>query len=172
MVAGSNHPDPEVLHGMIHRSHKMASPFAGPALLRQFYKHVPQLPLPSLGWTIFRVNPSTSAPPAPLAFAGPATIVASVQYLGDVHFRAEAFTKDDTAAQQLSLQANTFLKIFESAEISVSGQADADFNKAMKSIQVEQKKERVLLTAKVPSELVRKLVAEAPLGLTPSGSRK
>ena len=54
----------------------------------------------------------------------------------------------------------------------MSGQADADFNKAMKSIQVEQKKERVLLTAKVPSELVRKLVAEAPLGLTPSGSRK
>jgi hypothetical protein len=62
---------------MIHRSHKMASPFAGPALLRQFYKHVPQLPLPSLGWTIFRVNPSTSRAPAPLAFAGPSTIVAS-----------------------------------------------------------------------------------------------
>ncbi len=173
MVAGSNYPDLEILHGMIHRSHKMASPFAGPALLRQFYKHVPQLPLPSLGWAIFRVNPSSPSPGAPLALPGPATIVASVQYLGDVHFRAEAFTKDDAAAQQLSLQANTFLKIFESAEISVSGQQpDADFDKTMKSIQVEQKSERVVLTAKVPSELVRKLVAEAPLGLTPNGSGK
>jgi hypothetical protein len=169
MVAGSNHPDPEVLHGMIHRSHKMASPFAGPALLRQFYKHVPQLPLPSLGWAVFRVNPSTPVASTPLAFPGPATIVASVQYLGDVHFRAEAFTKDDTAAQHLSLQANTFLKIFEAAEVSVSGQQpDGDFDKVMKSIQVEQKSERVVLTAKVPSELVRKLVAEAPLGLTPN----
>jgi hypothetical protein len=158
---------------MIHRSHKMASPFAGPALLRQFYKHVPQLPLPSLGWAIFHVNPSAPAASVPIALPGPATIVASVQYLGDVHFRAEAFTKDDTAAQQLSLQANTFLKIFESAEASVSReQPDADFDKIMKSIQVEQKSERVVLTAKVPSELVRKLVAEAPLGLTPSGSGK
>jgi len=173
MVAGSNHPDLDVLHGMIHRSHKMASPFAGPALLRQFYKHVPQLPLPSLGWAIFRVNPSTTAPNIPLALPAPATLVASVQYLGDVHFRAEAFTKDDTAAQQLSLQASTFLRIFESAEVSVSGQqGDADFDKVMKSIQVEQKSERVVLTAKVPSELVRKLVAEAPLGLAPSGAGK
>lgn len=173
MVAGSNHPDIEILHGMIHRSHKMASPFAGPALLRQYYKHVPQLPLPSLGWAIFRVNPSTTAPSTPIAFPEPATIVTSVQYLGDVHFRAEAFTKDDSAAQQLSLQANTFLKIFESAEISVSGQQpDADLDKAMRSIQVEQKSERVVLTAKVPSELVRKLVAEAPLGLAPNSSGK
>ena len=173
MVAGSNHPDLDILHGMIHRSHKMASPFAGPALLRQFYKHVPQLPLPSLGWAIFRVSPSTTAPNTPLALPTPATIVASVQYLGDVHFRAEAFTKDDSAAEQLSLQASTFLRIFESAEISVSGQqGNADFDKVMRSIQVEQKSERVVLTAKVPSELVRKLVAEAPLGLAPSGSGK
>jgi hypothetical protein len=168
MVAGSNHPDAELIHGMIKRSHKLASPFAGPALLRQFYKHVPQLPLPSLGWAIFRVDPSASPISAPLAFSGQATIVASVQYLGDVHFRAEAFTKDDASAQQLSLQASTFLKIFESAEISVSGQGpDPDFDKAMKSIKIDQNKERVVLTAKVPSELIRKLVAEAPLGLSP-----
>ncbi len=39
----------------------------------------------------------------------------------------------------------------------------------MKSIKIDQKNERVVLTAKVPSELIRKLVAEAPLGLAPSG---
>jgi len=173
MVAGSNHPDAEVIHGMIHRSHKMASPFGGPALLRQFYKHVPQLPLPSLGWAIFRVDPTAPAVNSALSFPGPATLVASVQYLGDVHFRAEAFTQDDTSAQQLSLQANTFLKIFESAEVSVSGPGpDPDFEKAMKSITIDQKNERVVLTAKVPSTLIRKLVAEAPLGLTPSTHAK
>ncbi len=171
MVAGSNHPDAEVIHGMIKRSHKLASPFGGPALLRQFYKHVPQLPLPSLGWAIFKVDPGAPAVSPALSFPGPATLVASVQYLGDVHFRAEAFTKDDASAQQLSLQANTFLKIFESAEVSVSGPGpDPDFEKAMKSIKIDQKNERVVLTAKVPSELIRKLVAEAPLGLAPSGN--
>ncbi len=73
----------------------------------------------------------------------------------------------------MSLQASTFLKIFESAEISVSGeQPDPDFDKAMKSIQVEQKKERVVLTAKIPSDLVRKLVSEAPLGLSPTSPAK
>jgi hypothetical protein len=175
MVAGSNHPDPQVIHGMITRSHKMASPFAGPALLRQYYKHVPQLPLPSLGWAIFKLNPATSTAQmsVPLTFSGPATLVASVQYLGDVHFRAEAFTQDDAAAQQLSLQASTFLKLFESAEGSVSGQqTDPEFDNVMKSIQVEQKKERVVLTAKVPSELVRKLVSEAPSGLSPAIPQK
>jgi hypothetical protein len=171
MVAGSNHPDPEVIHGMIRRSHKIASPFAGPMLLRQYYKHIPQLPLPSLGWAIFKINPGTANTPVPLP--GPATLVASVQYLGDVHFRAEAFTRDDAAAQQLTLQANTFLKMFQSAETSVSPkQADADFENTMKSIQVEQKQDRVVLTARVPSELVRKLVAEAPAGLTPATAGK
>lgn len=173
MVAGSNHPDPQVIHGMITRSHKMASPFGGPALLRQYYKRVPQLPLPSLGWAIFKVTSSTLRTNSALGFPGPATIVASVQYLGDVRFRAEAFTQNDAAAQQLSLQANTFLKVFESAEISVSGeQPDPDFDKAMKSIQIEQKKDHVVLTAKVPSDLVRKLVSEAPLGLTPTSPAK
>ncbi len=172
MIAGSNHPDVKIIHDIITRSHKMASPFAGPLLLRQFYKRVPQLPLPSLGWAIFGVKPAASGANSTLALPGPATIVASVQYLGDVHFRAEAFTKDDAAAQQLSRQASTFLKIFASAEFSVSGQAhDADFDKAMKSIQVEQKQDRVVLTAKVPSALVRKLVSEAPSGLAPGSPR-
>lgn len=172
MIAGSNHPDVEVIHGMITRSHKMASPFAGPALLRQFYKRVPQLPLPSLGWAVFRVSPTAPGTSAAGTFPGPATVVASVQYLGDIHFRAEAFTKDDAAAQQLSLQANAFLQIFQSAETSVSRQQpDPDFDKAMKSIQIQQKSGGVVvLTAKVPSGLVRKLVSEAPLGLRSTNS--
>ena len=57
-VAASNHNDAGVIRGIIDRSRKLASPFGGPALLRQFYKYVPQLPLPSLGWAIFKVDPS------------------------------------------------------------------------------------------------------------------
>ncbi len=40
-VAASNVNDPGVIRGIIDRSRKLASPFGGPALLRQSYKHVP-----------------------------------------------------------------------------------------------------------------------------------
>ena len=58
-VAASNHPDPQVIRGIVARSRKLASPFGGPALLRQYYKRVPLsgLPLGSLVWAIFKVSP-------------------------------------------------------------------------------------------------------------------
>src|SRR5258708_937770 len=62
-VAASNHPDPLVIRGIIDRSRKVASPFGGPALLRQSYKHVP---LTSLAWAIFRLNPTNAGPSAAL----------------------------------------------------------------------------------------------------------
>jgi hypothetical protein len=166
-VAASNYDDPVVIHGMVDRSHKLASPFGGPALLRRYYKEVPQLPLPSLAWAIFKADPSALAGPAVRAVE-PVTVVASVQYLGAVHLRVEAFAKSEAAAQQLTSQADTFFKIFESAEVSVSGQApDKDFQRAINSIKVAQNKSRVILTASLPSELVRKLVSSAPMAVTP-----
>ena len=164
MVAASNHNDPAVIRGMVDRSRKLASPFGGPALLRQFYKYVPQLPLPSLGWAIFKVNSGPSPP-----FTSDATMVASVRYLGAVHFRAEAFTKDEQAAEQLAAQTNTFLTVLQSAEVSVAGRApDPDFKHAMDSIKIEHKKDRAVLTAVLPSELIRKIVSEVPAGLPPA----
>jgi hypothetical protein len=168
-VAASNHNDPAVIRGIIDRSRKLASPFGGPALLRQFYKYVPQLPLPSLGWAIFKV----SADMAPPSITSPVTVVASVRYLGAIHFRTEAFTRDERAAGELASQTNTFLKIFRSAEISVGGQSpDPDFKRAMDSIKIEHRKDRAVLTAILPSELIRKLVSEAPAELSPAKPEK
>src|SRR5438876_780751 len=111
-VAASNHPDAGVIRGIIDRSRKLASPFGGPALLRQFYKRVP---IASLVWGIFRLNPQNSqSADLSVPITSPATVVASVRYLRAVHFRAEAFTRDDQEAQQLTAQVNTFLSIFHS----------------------------------------------------------
>jgi hypothetical protein len=169
-VAASNHNDPGVIRGIIDRSRKLASPFGGPALLRQFYKHVP---ITSLAWGIFRLNSTSSqAASVPLPFSSPASVVASVRYLGAVHFRAEAFTGSESAAQQLASQADTFLAIFRSAEVSVAGKApDPDIRKALDSLKVEQKKDRAVLTAIVPVELIRKMVAEAPREVGPQTQR-
>jgi hypothetical protein len=125
---------------------------------------VPQLPLPSLGWSVFKVNADSSTLPV----SSPVTVVASVRYLGAVHFRAEAFTNDEQEAGQLAAQASTFLKIFQTAEISVgTGNSDPDFKRAMDSIKIDHKKDRAVLTAILPSELIRKLVSEAPGELSP-----
>ncbi|MBV9180999.1 MAG: hypothetical protein JO356_06775 [Acidobacteria bacterium] len=162
-VAASNHDDPGVICGIVDRSRKLASPFGGPSMLRQFYRHVPQLPLPSLGWAVFKVSPDAARATPSFAFPGPATVVASVRYLGAVHFRAEAFTENEQSAEQLATEANRFLAIFQSAEQAVAGHTlDEDFKRAMDSIKVEPKEKRTVLTATVPAELIRKLIADAP----------
>src|ERR1700688_938615 len=170
-VAASNHPDAGVIRGIIDRSRKLASPFGGPALLRQFYKRVP---IASLAWGIFRVNPQSaqSATDISLPFSSPATVVASVRYLRAVHFRAEAFTPDEQTAQQLTTQVNTFLSIFQSAEIAAAGQTpDPDVKKALDSLK-EQKSDRTVLTAVLPTELLRKIVAEAPKQVGPGADKR
>jgi hypothetical protein len=168
-VAASNHPDPGVIRGIIDRSRKLASPFGGPVLLRRFYKHVP---IASLAWGIFRLNPlgPQSSEGIPISLSSPATVVASVRYLREVHLRAEAFTRDAPTAEQLTTQVSTFLSIFHSAEVAVAGETpDPDVKKALDSLKVEQKEDRAVLTATLPTELLRKMVAEAPKEMGPAG---
>src|SRR5579872_5647072 len=86
-VAASNLDDSLVIRGIIDRSRKLASPFGGPALLRQYYKNVP---FASLGWAVFKIqSPGDVSASGPVGwsflFSKPATIVASVRYLGAVH---------------------------------------------------------------------------------------
>ncbi len=176
-VAASNTSDPEVIRGIISRSRKLASPFGGPALLRQYYKHVP---LGSLAWAIMRTGGSSdiaggdvtagdaAAGSNPLGlnssflFSKPAVIIGSARYLVSVHLRAEAFTGSEEEAQQVTEKVKTFLNLFGSAEISVSGASDPDVKKLFGSLKVEQHKDRAVLTAIVPTNFIRKLVAEAP----------
>jgi hypothetical protein len=174
-VAASNHPDANVIRGIIARSRKLASPFGGPSLLRHFYKHVP---IATLGWAIFRVLPQNGSALNPgtgifgLPIAQSTTVVASVRYLRAVHFRAEAFTHDAQAAEQLASQANAFLAIFHAAEIAVAGQTpDPDVKKALDSLKIEQKDDRAILTATLPTELLRKIVAEAPKEVGPAAKK-
>ena len=162
-VAASNAVDPLVIRGIVDRSRKLASPFGGPAFLRQYYKEVP---IASLAWTIFRVQPSPAGmQPAFLSFlfSKPAVIVSSVRYLGTIGMKTEAVTGSEDDAKQLSEQVGTFLNLFRNAEITVSGQAsDADIKQFFESLKIEQHKERAVLTATIPPGLVKKAIAESP----------
>ncbi len=169
-VAASNLDDPLVIRGIIDRSRKLASPFGGPALLRQYYKEVP---FASLGWAVFRVQPagnlSVSGPIGwSFLFPKPATVVASVRYLGAVHFKAQAFTGSEDEANQLAGRIDNYLNVFRTAESTVSTPGpDPDIKAFFDSLKIQPEKNRALLTATVPLGLIRKALAEAPSSVTP-----
>lgn len=164
-VAASNHPDPQVIRGIVDRSRKLASPFGGPQLLRQYYKHVP---LASLAWAIFKVSPKNSnAMPGPVDFSflfnNPAVLVTSARWLGSLHLRAAAYTNSPGEAQHVAEQLNTFLTMFHAAETSVPGQAsDADIKGFFDSLKVEQHESAAVLSAVLPPGFVKKAFAEPP----------
>jgi hypothetical protein len=168
-VAASNHDDPAVIRGMVDRSRRLASPFAGPALLRRYYKRV-QLASPV--WIIAHVAPMRAQMSGLLTiFHKPADLIVSASYnplhlplrAGALHLRAEAWTDSDEDAQAIVDKANVFLSMFRSAEVSV-GQpgTDADVKTFFDSLQVRQDDRRAVMVATVPTGIFHKLAESQP----------
>ncbi len=164
-VAVSNHPDPNVIRGMLDRSRKLASPFGGPRLLRRFYGKVP---LASLSFAILRVQPAEMNFLGGLGgwsflFPKPAVAVISARYLRALHLRAEAFTDSEADAQAITEKTSAFLSLFHAAEGSVGPHGtDADVKAFFDSLKVEQSGDRAILTATVPPGFIKKVLTEAP----------
>jgi len=164
-VAVSNHPNPDVIRGILDRSRKLASPFGGPRLLRQFYRKVP---LASLCFAILRVQPAEmnslgEVSGWSLLFPKPAVAVISARYLRALHLRAEAFTDNEADAQAITEKTAAFLSLFHAAEGSVGPHGtDADVKAFFDSLKVEQSGDRAILTATVPPGFIKKVLTEAP----------
>jgi len=163
-VAVSNHPNPDVIRGVLDRSRKLASPFAGPWLLRSFYRKVP---LASLSFAILRVKPEMSSLGGlgswGLLFPKPAVAVISARYIRALHLRAEAFTDSEDEARAITEKTAAFLRLFHAAESSVGTQGtDTDVKTFFDSLHVEQSGERAVLTATLPPGFFRKVLTEAP----------
>jgi hypothetical protein len=186
-VAATNHEDPAVIQGMVDRSKRLASPFGGPALLRQYYKHVQ---LASLAWVVARIEPG--APEAAswnAIFTKPATVVVSGSPLSPlhplanaVHLRAEAFTQSPDEARAITDKANVFIALTHAAETSVGSHGtDADVKALFDNLQIKQEGDHVVLTAAMPFGFLRKMLSEsapalgepsdAPPPQTPAKSR-
>ena len=170
-LAVSNSDDPSVIRGIIDRAHKLASPFAGPALLRHYYK---EIPLVSLAWGIVRVTGSDTRFPLSngfwsLLFQRPATLVLSARYLAALHLRAEAFADSVDDAKHMADQASTVLNIFHGAEINAGGPgSDKDVMEFFDSLKVQQHDSRAILTAVLSPGFMRKMVAASPPELIPA----
>lgn len=164
-VAASNHDDPAVIRGMIDRSTRLASPFGGPALLRQYYKHVQ---LASLAWTVARVEPSpTDLSMWSTLFSQPATVVISGSYLSPlhlraeaIHLRAEAFTQSPQQAHEIADKLTSFIALAHSAEASVGTRGnDPDVKALFDDVKIKEEGSRTVLTAAMPFGFLRKMLA-------------
>jgi hypothetical protein len=164
-VAASNHDDPAVIHGMIDRSKRLASPFGGPSLLRQNYKHVQ---LASLAWLVARIDPaSPEAGGWNTVFTRPATLVISGSALNPlhpiaqaIHLRAEAFTQSPDEARAITDKVNVFIALSHAAETSVGTHgADTDVKALFDSLQIKQEGDHVVLTAAMPFGFLRKMLS-------------
>ena len=170
-IAVSNHPDPDVIRGMIDRSRKLASPFGGPSLLRRFYKEVP---LASLSFAILKVEPAAMNSLEgfgswSILFPKPAVVVISARYLRALHLKAEAFTASESDAQAIVDKVTTFLALFHAAEGSVGTHGtDVDVKAFFDSLKVARSRDNAILTATVPQGFIKKALAEAPTDTTPA----
>ena len=164
-VAASNHDDPEVIRGIVDRSRRLASPFGGPSLLRQYYKHVQ---LASLAWVVARIDPSSrEAGGWNAVFTKPASVVISASALSPlhpmaqaIHLRAEAFTPSPDEARAIADKVNVFVALTHSAETSVGTHGtDADVKALFDSLKVRQEGDRAVLTAVMPFGFLRKTLS-------------
>jgi hypothetical protein len=173
-VAASNHDDPAVIRGIVDRSKRLASPFGGPSLLRQFYKHVQ---FASLAWVVARMEPSAAGSWGAL-FATPATLVVSGTYRSPlhltadaVHLRAEAFTGSSEEARAIIDKVNVFVALTHTGETAVGMHgADPDVKSFFESIEVKQEGNRAVLNAALPFGFLRKMLAESGPELTDPSS--
>jgi hypothetical protein len=169
-VAVSNTEGAQVIHGIIDRYKKLASPFAGPQLLRAYYK---KLPHDSLAWAIISGPSDQLAASTPLSSAiigseyrdllSGAVILASLHYQNAVQLRAEAYCPTEDKASHLADRLGIFLELFRGMQSNVGqGVGDQDVKQFFDSLRVEQQGKQAILTASVPVGFIKKAVAEGP----------
>ena len=165
-IAASNMPTTEQIHSMLDRYRASASPFSGSSLLAARYRDVPLL---SSAWAIGRVGLPFSERGRisifglQLPLPEDTTFVASLRYgIGALHLRIEQIAPSDADAASSSQALNALLYIFQAIQPKIEAQSEAQDAEALRqfaaSIQIEQHKDRVVLTATLPVQLLKKLV--------------
>jgi hypothetical protein len=178
-IAASNMPTPEQIHAMLDRYRAAASPFSGSSLLAARYRDVPLL---SSAWGIghvglpFSENGRISVFGLQLPLAEDTTFVASLRYgLDALHLRVEEIAPTEADAAQSADALNGLLLLVRSLQPKVEAQSDASDAEAVRkfsaSIKIEQHKERAVLTASVPLQLLKQIASpEAATGPAPGQS--
>jgi hypothetical protein len=165
-IAASNMPTTEQIHSMLDRYRASASPFAGSSLLAARYRDVPLL---SSVWAIGHVGlPFTERGRITvfgleLPLPEDTTFVASLSYrFGALRLQIEQFAPTEADAVHSTMALDSLLQLFQTIQPKVEAQSDTPdaeaFYQFASSIQIQQHKDHVVLTANLPEQLLKKLV--------------
>jgi hypothetical protein len=162
-IAASNMPTTEQIHLILDRYSASASPFSGSSLLNARYRDVPLL---SSAWAIghiglpFSESGHISVFGLQLPLPEDTTFVASLRYVGALHLRIEEIAATEADAQHSAETLSAILSLFKSLLVTHPATApsaeDAAMQKFVESLNVEQRKDHVLLTGSLPLDLLRK----------------
>ena len=166
-IAASNAPTTEQIHAILDHQRGSVNPFGGSTLLGGLY---PEVPAFSSVWGIgaiglpFAEEGRVSAFGFHLPLADTTPFVASLRYTTGLHLRIEQIAGTDAEAGRTVQKLTTLLAVVRQmvATQPVGTKADlvAEFTDSLK---IEQEKDRAILTAVIPIDLLRKLTS--PNGL-------
>ncbi len=160
-IAASNMPTSEQIHSIIDRHRAGASPFSGSSLLSARYRDVPLL---SIAWGIGRIGLPFSERGyitlfgLQLPLPEDTTFVASLRYVGALHLRIEQISPSEADAARSAASLTTLVGLFKSIqEMQPRNNGDRALLQTIDSLKLEQRKDRAILTATVPIELLQQL---------------
>ncbi len=165
MLAVSNTPTSEQIHSILDRHRTAALPFSGSSLLAQHYHDVPLL---SLAWGLgqialpFSESGAISVFGLDLPIQPDSTIIASVRWTGSLHLRVEEIApSEDKAASQAAALATLVTMARGFAAPLASNAQNNGLRALLKTTEVTQKQDRVLVTATLPTNVLTSLAEDA-----------
>ena len=161
MVAVSNTPTPEQIHSMLDRHATAAWPFAGSTLLRQHYSEVPLL---SLAWGVGHIELPFTERGAIQIFGFSLPLEADSTYIASVTPALSLGGALNVKVVEIApsigkaaSQAEALNILLISSRIFTLPLADNSANKSLKELlktaEINQKRERVVITAKLSPAL-------------------
>ncbi len=163
-IAASNMPTAEQIHSILDRHRAAASPFSGSSLLSARYRDVPAF---ASAWAIghiglpFSDRGMLSVFGLQLPLPEDTTFVASLRYLGTLHLRIEQIAPSDADAARATEMLRTLLTLLKTVQQTQTqmqpGGSDPALQQMTDSMKIEQRRDRAILTANIPLELVKQL---------------
>ena len=168
MVAVSNTPTPEQIHSIIDRRRTAALPFAGSTLLAHHFHEVPLL---ALAWGVGQIGLPFSESGAIEVFGfrlpleDGTTLIASVtpmlRLTGELRLRVEEIAPSEQTAQSQAAALNVLVNMARgfTAPLGANPANDA-LKQVLATTEVDQRKERVVVTARLQSEKVAQIAED------------
>ncbi len=158
MIAVSNTPTTEQIHSMLDRHRTAALPFSGSSLLERYYKEIPLL---SIAWGMGQIGApfSESGAIKILGFSLPleadSTFIASIRWAGSLHLRLVEIAPSEGAATEQAASLATLVTLARGFTAPLGDNpANNGLKELLKTAQVNQKQDRVVLTATVSPALL------------------